>query len=257
LVLDDNFETINLATWSHEVGIGGFGYGSFDWTTDDPANSYTTNNGLHIIPTLTVDTTSITANQILNGYTLNLTTDGTCTSPALIQCARYSNITNGTVINPVRSARLTTAGKVSIKYGRVEVVAKMPVGDWLWPSIWMYPENETYGAWPRSGEIDIGLVRGNSAEDYDGGRDTVTSALHWGPSANLDQSARTTGKLELRREDLASGFHTYGVEWSETHFFTWIDDRVWEVTHTGFGASYGGNMYERGGFPNMWIAGQL
>jgi beta-glucanase (GH16 family) len=47
-----------------------------------------------------------------------------------------SNVTNGTIINPVRSARLTTAGKVSLQYGRVEVIAKMPKGDWLWPSIW-------------------------------------------------------------------------------------------------------------------------
>jgi beta-glucanase (GH16 family) len=111
-------------------------YGSFDWTTDDPANSYVSSSGLHIVPTLTVGPTNITAPQLYNGYTLNLTTDGTCTSPVTSQCSRYSNVTNGTIINPVRSARLTTAGKLSIKYGRVEVVAKMPKGDWLWPSIW-------------------------------------------------------------------------------------------------------------------------
>lgn len=111
-------------------------YGSFDWTTDDPTNSYVSSSGLHIVPTLTVETTNITTQQIYNGYTLNLTADGTCTSPDVSQCVRYSNSTAGTIINPVRSARLTTAGKVSIKYGRVEVVAKMPKGDWLWPSIW-------------------------------------------------------------------------------------------------------------------------
>ena len=33
-----------------------------------------------------------------------------------------------------------TRGKKNIRYGRVEVVAKMPVGDWLWPAIWMMPE---------------------------------------------------------------------------------------------------------------------
>lgn len=26
MILDDNFETINQDTWSHEVGVGGFGY---------------------------------------------------------------------------------------------------------------------------------------------------------------------------------------------------------------------------------------
>jgi hypothetical protein len=28
--------------------------------------------------------------------------------------------------------------------------------DWLWPAIWMLPEKDTYGAWPLSGEIDVG-----------------------------------------------------------------------------------------------------
>jgi beta-glucanase (GH16 family) len=111
--------------------------GTFEWTTDDPRNAFTDAEGLHIVPTLTVNTTNITYAEILNGYTLNLTTDGTCTSPDPFgSCSIYSNRTAGTIINPVRSARLTTKGKKSITYGKVEVVAKMPKGDWLWPAIW-------------------------------------------------------------------------------------------------------------------------
>jgi beta-glucanase (GH16 family) len=121
----------------------------------------------------------------------------------------------------------------------------------------MYPEQETYGPWPRSGEVDIAQVRGNNAATYKNGRDTVSSALHWGPSIYLDQSARTFGKLTLRRQDLATGFHTYGIEWSESHLFAWIDDRVYQTLSTGFGASWGGDMYQRGGFQNMWSNGQL
>ena len=44
-----------------------------------------------------------------------------------------------------------------MKYGKVDVVAKIPQGDWLWPAIWMLPENTTYGAWPLSGEIDVSV----------------------------------------------------------------------------------------------------
>jgi beta-glucanase (GH16 family) len=115
--------------------------GSFEWTTNDPQNAYTDAEGLHIVPTLTVNSTNITPAQILDGYTLNLTTDGrpdgVCTSDdALDSCSIYSNKTAGTIINPVRSARLSTKGKKTIKYGKIEVVAKMPKGDWLWPAIW-------------------------------------------------------------------------------------------------------------------------
>jgi beta-glucanase (GH16 family) len=117
---------------------GGFGNGEFGWATDDPKNSFTDAEGLHIVPTLTVESTSITEAQLLNGYTLNITAaggDGSCTSTDNKMCSIRSNDTMGYILPPARSARLTTKGKKAIKYGRVEVVAKMPKGDWLWPAI--------------------------------------------------------------------------------------------------------------------------
>ena len=88
------------------------------------------------MPTVTSEVTNITQGQILNGYTLNLTAQGICTSTDTAACVVVSNSTTGSVINPVRSARLTTQGKHNITYGKVEVVAKLPRGDWLWPAIW-------------------------------------------------------------------------------------------------------------------------
>lgn len=87
--------------------------------------------GLHIIPTLTTESTDITEQQLLNGYTVNITSaegDGSCTSSDYKACSVRSNETIGTIIPPVRSARITTRGKKSIKYGRVEVVAKAAKG---------------------------------------------------------------------------------------------------------------------------------
>ena len=80
-----------------------------------------------------------------NRYTLNLTQgdgDGSCTAlvsdPFDIQsCSITSNSTTNTIIPPVRSARLNTKGKKAITYGRIEVMARLPVGDWLWPAICM------------------------------------------------------------------------------------------------------------------------
>lgn len=178
---EDTFQgdTLDDTKWNYEISLDGFGTGSFDWTTTDPKNVYVDSNGLHIVPTLTNETTSITNAQLRNGYTLNLTTDGTCTEKSDSSCSVRSNATLGTMINPVRSARINTHGKVAIKYGRVEVVAKIPKGDWLWPAIWMMPTNSTYGVWPKSGEIDIMEARGNTA-NYSGGRNVYYSTLHWG-----------------------------------------------------------------------------
>jgi Glycosyl hydrolases family 16 len=125
----------------------------------------------------------------------------------------------------------------------------------------MYPEKETYGAWPRSGEIDIAQIRGNDPKNYSGGRDTVTSSLHWGVWGYLDQSDRTTGEFVRPRYDLAEGFHTYGLEWTETKLYTWIDDEMYKIEQTGWGPSYGGDMYQRslGGLDvaNMSATGTL
>jgi hypothetical protein len=46
--------------------------------------------------------------------------------------------------------------------------------------IGMVPVNDTYGGWPASGEIDIAESRGNDVDYPDGGRDIVSSSLHWG-----------------------------------------------------------------------------
>jgi hypothetical protein len=161
LVFEDDFSgsDIDSSTWTHEVDMGGFGNGEFEMTTGSSNNSFIRNNQLYILPTLTSDV--IGQNAIFNGYTFNVTG---CTNTNLTACGAVSNSTSGAVINPVMSARISTKGKRSIQYGRVEVKAKLPVGDWLWPAIWMLPENDTYGPWPLSGEIDIMESRGNGVE---------------------------------------------------------------------------------------------
>lgn len=53
------------------------------------------------------------------------------------------------------SARLRTYKKGDWLYGKVEVKAQIPGGRGTWPAIWMLPTDNSYGTWPRSGELDI------------------------------------------------------------------------------------------------------
>ena len=39
------------------------------------------------------------------------------------------------------SARITTKGKVEVEYGRIEVRAKLPSGEGMWPAFWMLGAN--------------------------------------------------------------------------------------------------------------------
>jgi len=53
------------------------------------------------------------------------------------------------------SSRMITKGKGDWLYGRFEIRARVPRGVGTWPAIWMMPTDDSYGGWPKSGEIDI------------------------------------------------------------------------------------------------------
>ncbi|KAK4934645.1 hypothetical protein LTR10_024148 [Elasticomyces elasticus] len=268
LVLEDDFKTLDENIWNFEVQRGGFGSGSFECTTTDPKNAYVDAEGLHIVPTLTTESTSITAAELNDNYVLNLTTAGTCTavSDDPNDCSIRSNDTSGTIINPVRSARLSTSKRKNITYGRVEVIAKAPQGDWLWPAIWMMPEPQgehgagAYGAWPASGEIDIAEFKGNAGSSYPDGRNSVGSTLHWGPISEADAYWRTSGKYNLRRTDYSEEFHKFGLEWSEKYLFMYVDTRLVQVMFTKFDkyksmwdhGEFGSTLYNHSALNNPW-----
>lgn len=231
-VLVDNFETFREDFWTREVQVGGFGNGAFDWTTNSERNSYVKGGKLYILPTLTNETLS--NEDIVNGYTVNLTADGTCTGSGKSQCWVSSNRTKNVVIPPVQSARLNTKVSASIKYGKIEIRAKMPRGDWLWPALWLLPVNDTYGGWPASGEIDIAESRGNGVHYAEGGYDQISSTLHWGPSSTIDGYLQTFKSYTRRIGMFDSTYHTFGLEWSDKYIKTYVDRRLQQVFYHKF-----------------------
>ncbi|RDA85495.1 hypothetical protein CP532_0027 [Ophiocordyceps camponoti-leonardi (nom. inval.)] len=234
LVYEDDFSSLNTDIWSREVQLDGFGTGAFDWTTTDPRNSYVDAAGLHLVPTLTNETTPITNDEMFANYTLDLSRDGSCTSRRNSSCFAHSDPVSGSMIPPVRSARLSTRGRRSIRYGKVEVVAKLPRGDWIWPAIWMMPEDSVYGEWPRSGEIDIMESRGNSRLYPEGGNDIYYGTLHWGPTAETDSYWLTTGAKKIRRGDFSKEFHTFGIQWTSRYIYFYLDSRIHQIKFVDF-----------------------
>ena len=213
--------------------------GEFEQTTLTNENVYVEGGKLIIKPTLQ-DATLVESNSVIN-----LTADGTCSSDVLTNCVSITNITAGTVVQPVKSGRINTKAGATIKYGRVQVTAKMPSGDWLWPAIWMLPVNDTYGPWPLSGEIDIAESRGNNHTYAQGGNNVVSSALHWGPDPANDAWWRTNVKRSALHTTYAATEHTFGLEWSQKYLFTYIDSSLLQVLYTNFNQP----LWQRGGFP--------
>ena len=71
------------------------------------------------------------------------------------------------------SVKLVTKDLVNFTSpGVLEVKFKIPKGQGLWPAIWMMPEKNKFGGWPKSGEIDLMEARGSNTN-------VVLSTLHF------------------------------------------------------------------------------
>lgn len=207
--------------------------------TGNNTNAFVRDGKLIIKPTLLDD------DLITRDSTVNMTADGTCTSNIVSDCAITSNITAHRIIPPVLSARISTKQSVSITYGRVEVEAKFAAGDWLLSAIYMNPLNNTYGSWPKSGEIDIAMCRGNKYTYIAGGNNILSSTLHWGLSAAIDGWRHTSRNATALHSTYAAKYHTLALEWSKNYLFTYVDSRLMEVMYTGFKQS----LWSQGDFP--------
>ncbi|KAI8476289.1 MAG: hypothetical protein J3K34DRAFT_365184 [Monoraphidium minutum] len=111
---------------------------------------------------------------------------------------------------PFTSARVRT--KLSAignwRYGRIEVRAQLPRGDFLWPAIWMLPTDNVFGKWAASGEIDIVEARGQARL-----ADTIEGTLHYGASWP-DNVWQGSGRRRFAGVDFSAGMHDFAVEWT-------------------------------------------
>lgn len=109
------------------------------------------------------------------------------------------------------STRMLTEGKFDFTYGKLEVRAKLPIGDGTWPAIWMLGSNIRTVSWPACGEIDV-------MEHWGYNHGTVQSALHTPSSFG---STQNHGAQVI--ETVSSEFHIYGVEWTADKMVFTVD----------------------------------
>lgn len=148
------------------------------------------------------------------------------TGPALPKHLRWRGAAgDGTATRDFSSARLTTRGRASWRYGRIEVRAALPQGQGTWPAIWMLPEKATYGPWAASGEIDIleAVNLGVPCPKCPGGKEnTVLGTLHFGAEWPNNKQAST----EIPFPDvLDNNLHTFAIEWSPDRMIWSIDGK--------------------------------
>ena len=144
------------------------------------------------------------------------------------------------------SGAVNSSEKFSFCYGRMEMRAKLPYGEGMWPAFWTlgdaYNELGDEKGWPYGGEIDVmefvgvgGEEERNNTEGVfnygcevytDGkmGNNRSTSNLHWG--ADREHHYSVGGMHCLPEGIFNDDFHIFGMEWTKEKIAFFVDDTV-------------------------------
>lgn len=137
---------------------------------------------------------------------------------------------------PWTSTRLTTQGKQSFLYGKIEFRAKVPTGRGTWAAGWTLGDDyRDEISWPYCGEIDILECVGYEIDDSTGqGMNHATCHTR---AYYFKQGNQIGSEIEV--DSMNTQFHTYAVEWYPNeirgmldgeHYFTYdknADELEW------------------------------
>lgn len=122
------------------------------------------------------------------------------------------------------SARIITQDKVELTFGRIDIRAKMPKGQGLWPAIWMLGANINDVSWPMCGEIDIMELVGHTPAVTHG-------TVHYNDGSGYRY---TGGSRSLQSGDLSDQFHVYSLVWNKNEIIWYLDNvQFQKFTKTG------------------------
>lgn len=114
-------------------------------------------------------------------------------------------------------AKMDATSNTYITSRRFEASLRLPWGHGIWPAFWMLPTFDTFGGWPKSGEIDIMENIGKE------GPNTVHGTVHYGLDGPQHQYSES-GITIAAADDLNNTFHTYAVERHNGVIQWYIDD---------------------------------
>jgi beta-glucanase (GH16 family) len=195
LVWSDEFDgkEIDRTKWDFDIGngffnyetntwISGWGNGELQYYTREPENAFVKDGMLHIRA----------VKESLHGF-------------------GYT------------SARLKTRKRdgsplFNQKYGRFEFRAKLPTGKGIWPALWMLPQDDKYGTWASSGEIDVMEAKGQEPT-------RVLGTLHYG--SRWPNNTHTSKLFEFPAGGTIADFHVYGLEWEPGKISWSVDGKVY------------------------------
>ncbi len=111
------------------------------------------------------------------------------------------------------SSRLTTQDKKEFKFGRIDIRAKLPQGQGIWPALWMLGANIDIVGWPTCGEIDIMEAVGHEAF-------RVHGTAHYNNNGHNFSGAPYSIDVS---ETFADKYHVFTILWQEGSIQWFVD----------------------------------
>jgi beta-glucanase (GH16 family) len=135
------------------------------------------------------------------------------------------------VINDYTSARLNTFSSFGLKYGKIEARIKTGSANGLRCKMFMLPEDLDYGAWARSGQIDVMETQGANPDRVKGG------IFHGGQG---HYSKYSGSEYTAKDIDLSKDYHIYTVEWQPYEIRWFVDGKLYAMQNRwgSFSADY-------------------
>ena len=175
---------IDTLTWGFELGDGtgtapgkGWGNSELQVYTDDPENA-----------------------------TIEMDSEGN--SVLTISARKETVVVDGMETGSFTSARLTTEFLKSVRYGKIDIRAKLPEGQGFLPAIWLLGDNRPEVEWPGSGEIDIMELIGNRPEK-------VFSTIHY-VNDDFVYVVEPQGEVVLNAAKFSENYHLFTLDWDDT-----------------------------------------
>lgn len=134
-----------------------------------------------------------------------------CTAPKEpMACAFRRRQFRNYLAPPIVSSQVTTSGHFSFKYGRIEIVARMPRGDWIFPRLWLQPQEYKCAQTEyKAGVIYVGSIE-NSPSGY-----LVKQGIVLGPEDPVRSMFLSPKRMP---KDWDKSFHTFIVEWTPGNY---------------------------------------
>lgn len=223
VLFEDNFEDENFRNnWRFDETLSGGRNWEFMWLSSDPTNSFIEDGKLNLSPTLTSKMEGNNEDFLTSGIARISPTK--CTDKRDYGCSREGQYG---LINPIRSAGISTINSISFKYGTVEIKAKIASGDWLQSLIRIEPKSNIYNKdlySPYNG--DMSLLEGRGNKNY---FDEANKNIGNKQSTCRIQFSKNW-KLQFHNKNNDKGFsedfHIYKMVWTPEEIKMYIDDEI-------------------------------